>query len=227
MADWFRSTTWTPEDAEQFELRLGRARPHNRAQYLRIQGVHLEREGLRTPARELWRRALAQGEPGSQRSAAMEHLAGSLHEDDPEEAERLLRALLEENPPLQGTSQLAHVELADLLAQRGTRAALREARSLLRASESLGSSVPIQDFRRELVRARVHHAGGQRHRAAQAARSALAAAGRETPAASAPGLAVQDLAPELEAWLRSVAETGCSAGREADERARRVPWRRG
>lgn len=227
MTDWYRGTTWTPEDAEQFELRLGRARPHNRAQYLRIQVVHLEREGLRAPARELWRRALDHGEPGSERWPAMERLAGSLHEDDPEEGERLLRALLAENPPLQGTSHLAHVELADLLAQRGTRAALREARSLLRASESMGSSVPIQDFRRELVRARVHHAGGQRRRAAQAARSALAASGRETPAASAPGLAVQDLAPELETWLRSVAETGRSAGPAADERARGVRWRRG
>ncbi|WP_152351898.1 hypothetical protein [Brachybacterium subflavum] len=227
MADWFRSTTWTTEDAEQFELRLGRARPHNRAQYLRIQGVHLEREGLRAPARDLWRRAIDHGEPDSERWAAMEHLAGSLHEDDPEEAERLLRALLAKNPPLQGTSHVAHVELADLLARRGTRAALREARSLLRASETVGSSVPIQDFRRELVRARVHHAGGQRRRAAQAARSALAAAGRETPAASAPGLAVQDLAPELETWLQSVAATARSDGQAADERARRARWRRG
>jgi tetratricopeptide (TPR) repeat protein len=39
--DWFRKVTWSVADAEDFRKRLLRARPHNRAQYLRIQAVHL------------------------------------------------------------------------------------------------------------------------------------------------------------------------------------------
>lgn len=43
--DWYRRTTWTAEDAADFEERLGRARKYNRAQYLRIQACHLEDVG--------------------------------------------------------------------------------------------------------------------------------------------------------------------------------------
>jgi tetratricopeptide (TPR) repeat protein len=41
MSEWFRRETWSTADAEDFDRRLLRARPHNRAQYLRIQAVHL------------------------------------------------------------------------------------------------------------------------------------------------------------------------------------------
>lgn len=39
MSDWYRKTTWTREDEEDFFQRLGRAREYNRAQYLRIQAI--------------------------------------------------------------------------------------------------------------------------------------------------------------------------------------------
>lgn len=45
--DWFRRTTWSPEDETDFFARLRRARPHNRSQYLRIQAWHLEEAGTR------------------------------------------------------------------------------------------------------------------------------------------------------------------------------------
>jgi tetratricopeptide (TPR) repeat protein len=41
MADWFRRKTWTKTDEEEFFAKLGRARKHNRAQYLRIQAYEL------------------------------------------------------------------------------------------------------------------------------------------------------------------------------------------
>lgn len=40
--DWFRRRTWTREDREDFRKRLSRARPHNRAQYARIQAGYLQ-----------------------------------------------------------------------------------------------------------------------------------------------------------------------------------------
>lgn len=40
--DWFRNTTWTPEIATAFFQRLARSRgPDRKAQYLRIQALHL------------------------------------------------------------------------------------------------------------------------------------------------------------------------------------------
>jgi tetratricopeptide (TPR) repeat protein len=39
--DWYRRTTWTPDDKQDFFAHLSRARKINRAQYLRIQAIHL------------------------------------------------------------------------------------------------------------------------------------------------------------------------------------------
>ncbi|ACG74180.1 Tetratricopeptide TPR_2 repeat protein [Anaeromyxobacter sp. K] len=52
--DWFRRETWSREDQAEFERRLARSRPTSRAQYLRIQAVHL----LQTRMPELLRAAL-------------------------------------------------------------------------------------------------------------------------------------------------------------------------
>jgi|SRR5450631_1360570 len=52
--DWFRRSTWTPEDQEAFWTRLRRSRSdEGRAQYLRIQAWHLEAAGLVDAAMEL------------------------------------------------------------------------------------------------------------------------------------------------------------------------------
>jgi len=39
--DWFRKTSWTSSDSEDFFARLKRSREYNRSQYLRIQASHL------------------------------------------------------------------------------------------------------------------------------------------------------------------------------------------
>ncbi len=45
--DRYRRETWSEADETDFEARLGRARSWNRAQYLRIQAVHLAETGGR------------------------------------------------------------------------------------------------------------------------------------------------------------------------------------
>jgi len=45
--DWFRKTTWSSEDKDDFFIRLNRAREYNRAQYLRVQAHHLEETGTK------------------------------------------------------------------------------------------------------------------------------------------------------------------------------------
>jgi len=53
--DWFRKTSWTKEDSDDFFAHLKRARPYNRSQYLRIQASYLAGVGTN----ELTQRALA------------------------------------------------------------------------------------------------------------------------------------------------------------------------
>lgn len=52
--DWFRRMTWSPTDAEEFQLRLRRSRTDfHKAQYLRIQAGHLHGVGLHAAALSL------------------------------------------------------------------------------------------------------------------------------------------------------------------------------
>jgi tetratricopeptide (TPR) repeat protein len=51
--DWYRRTTWTEEDRTDFNVRLHRARKHNRNQYVRVQAAHLADVGNHSAALEL------------------------------------------------------------------------------------------------------------------------------------------------------------------------------
>ena len=49
--DWFRKQAWSTQDADDFQQRLQRSREaRSKAQYLRIQAVHLAEVGLHEPA---------------------------------------------------------------------------------------------------------------------------------------------------------------------------------
>jgi hypothetical protein len=73
--DWYRCESWSEADREQFEAKLRRARPDNRAQYVRIQGVTLaesaDRKG-RACAGELLERVI-RDYPGDDLQIAMAH----------------------------------------------------------------------------------------------------------------------------------------------------------
>jgi hypothetical protein len=61
--DWYRCTSWTEGHRERFEQRLARARPENRAQYLRIQGVYLHQSDdpdIRASAIRLFERVVSE-----------------------------------------------------------------------------------------------------------------------------------------------------------------------
>jgi tetratricopeptide (TPR) repeat protein len=58
--DWFRRSTWTEADREDFNARLKRSRGSgNKAQYLRIQALHLAQAGQHEGAIELLIRMIA------------------------------------------------------------------------------------------------------------------------------------------------------------------------
>src|SRR5215204_813222 len=43
--EWFRKSSWSPDDEADFRARLGRSRAAGRAQYLRLQAYHLQEVG--------------------------------------------------------------------------------------------------------------------------------------------------------------------------------------
>ncbi len=117
--EWFRSPAWTSEDQQAFEAKLAGARPHGRAQYLRIKGLALREAGLGDAAAVLWQRVCADYPGSLHETSALEHL-GDLareqgrHEDAVAYYERPL-----DGRSLNGTTWAVHVSLAELLVQMG------------------------------------------------------------------------------------------------------------
>lgn len=120
--DWFRSPAWDEPTRADFEARLARSRPHNRQQYLRINGVSLRYAGNVAAARELLQRAADYPEPDNalhQTIAAGESLADMAAErGDRSTAEELYRRILA-LPNQSGSTGTIEISLADLLLDSG------------------------------------------------------------------------------------------------------------
>lgn len=178
--DWFRSPDWSVQARSDFEARLQRARPHNRAQYMRIKGLALAQAGETLGARELWGRVMESTEElaAGQHPPALEHLGDSLAQEDPATAEMYYRRLLTEHPTLHGTSHTVEISLAELLINKGDRASMDEALALLNSFLRRGTSqFPSVLFRWHLALIRVAQAAGDEDTVRRASRTALDLAG--------------------------------------------------
>jgi tetratricopeptide (TPR) repeat protein len=184
--EWFRRTTWTKADAAEFAQRLARARGNSqKAQYLRIQAVHLFDVGkpdLVLVALGLLEQLFADFPDPFQLSAAY-----SLHADclvdlgRPDAAlqsyERSLTAR-RNHAGIQDDSYLSYGEL--ILALRRTSLY----RAALAAIDEFGGSTPfpVQQYRLAAIRARLTAASGDGVEARRWARIAIAAAAQtESP----------------------------------------------
>jgi len=179
--DWFRSAEWSEAAREGFEARLRRARPYNRAQYLRIKGLALAEAGEVDAARDLWLRVLqcTDERTAGDRATALEHLGASYANDDPAAAEAFYRRLLTEFPTLKGTSYTVEIALAELLAERGREEDVEEALGLLESFISRGMvQFPDVLFRWHLVLVRLSELTGETDQARRSARAALELANR-------------------------------------------------
>jgi tetratricopeptide (TPR) repeat protein len=77
--EWFSRTTWSDADRQEFDARLRRSRGDgSKAQYLRIQAVHLAEAGLHVPAVELLDRMLSDFPDTLQLAQAHSQKANSL-----------------------------------------------------------------------------------------------------------------------------------------------------
>lgn len=182
MADeWFRSPDWSEDAREEFEQRLRRARPYNRAQYLRIKGLALAEAGDLEAARKLWLRVINSTEELAQfqQPGALEHLGDSYVTDDPALADHYYRRLLAEHPTRSGTTATQHIKLAELLLDRGSANDLDEAAELLiRWAHEADLPFPNAHFRWQLAAIRLAEASGDREAAREAAQRALDLAAR-------------------------------------------------
>lgn len=179
-ADWFRRTTWTPEDEREFRARLGRARPQNRAQYLRIQALSLIEAEPPFPdaALALLDEMLRHWPDQLQLSSA--HLqVGRIHEARGEfenalgsyaSAVEAMRA----HPHL-GTD--APEAFALLVARLGRRLLFDDALTAL--EDFPPSLLPVHRFRHFAARALIHEARRETSEAATLAAAALEEAGRD------------------------------------------------
>jgi tetratricopeptide (TPR) repeat protein len=179
--DWFRLPDWDAEARADFERRLGRARSHSRAQYLRIKGLALESAGEVEGARELWQRVLTDDGEFARMEAwsASEHLGDSYADDDPDKAITYYRKSMRGNRRLNATTATQHIKIAELLIARGASKDLDDAAKLLeRWPAEADLLFPSAHFRWNVAVIDLAEANGDRDSAREAAARALELAGR-------------------------------------------------
>ncbi len=171
--EWYRSTDWSVKGREEFERRLSSARAYNRAQYLRIKGLHLLDAGEVEAARHLWERVLLSTDElaEGQRPSALEHLGDSFRDENADQAEHYYRRLLAEYPSLKGTTHTVEISLAELLIRKRQ---YDEALELLNSFLARGTSqFPNVLFRWHLVLIAIASALGERATVKRSAQNAL------------------------------------------------------
>ena len=179
--DWFRLPDWDVEARTEFERRLARARPYNRAQYLRVKGLSLHDAGEIDGARSLWLRVIEdKGEHATvQEASALEHLGDSYASEDPVAALDFYERSLEGVRLGRGTTCTQHIKMAELLLKEPKPSNVERASDLLaRWPEETQLPFPNVHFRWNLAVIELAHAVDDEVAAQEAARRALDLAGR-------------------------------------------------
>jgi len=118
--EWFRTSDWSQATQADFEARLGRARAHNRPQYMRIKGLALAEAGHVDAACALWQRVLdSESTYDFEKASKLEHLADSYVPENPGLAEQFYRTLLADHPTLNGTTNTIEIALEELVLRKG------------------------------------------------------------------------------------------------------------
>lgn len=211
--EWFRRTTWTPEDAAEFETRLKRSRStRHRAQYLRIQAIHLEMVGgeeLTTVALALLDRLVRDHPDPSELSMAHTQRGRCLRAlGRTEEAMAAFEASLEALRAYPRSKHEGYLDYAELLLEENRPGTPDRCRQIL--DEFGGGEVwPASVFRHAVVRALVAEIEGVTDAADAWATRALEAADKvESPFRYHRSLGlVRDPDVELMAKLRQLAHS--------------------
>jgi tetratricopeptide (TPR) repeat protein len=177
--DWFRRETWTADDKDQFFKRLARSRGTlHKAQYLRIQALHLEGTGAKALVDEalgLLNLILSQyPEPvqlamvHSQRATCLRTLGRV------DESMAAFRDALAQQRSTRGVTTDAYIDYAQLILDLDRSDLFPEALSVL--DEFGGDELfPIHRYRSGMIRAFIYESQGDLSKAALFARAALGA----------------------------------------------------
>jgi hypothetical protein len=179
MGDWFRKTSWSSADSEDFERRLGRARQHSRAQYLRIQATHLFETGAKDligVAAALAARVVSEYDDKIQTGQA-HHLLGRCHEAVGNVSAALgeFRKAVDWEHRMPFVQTDAYLDFAWLVARQGATEHFVEAMDLLTRFADR-PVFPIQRYHHHGAVALIANASGDHVGAKSAAKAALEAA---------------------------------------------------
>ncbi len=181
--DWFRKTSWSPEDEVDFFAYLQRARPWSRAQYLRIQASHLAVDAsppLFAASLALLDRYIQQYPDESELAVAHDQRATCLASlervNEAVEAFRAAFAAMRKRPNVRPNTA---TNFGRFVVERHLEPLYDEALALLDEFEDT-ALFPVEVYRRQGVRAILNARQGHLGVAVPAAASALEAAHKQT-----------------------------------------------
>jgi tetratricopeptide (TPR) repeat protein len=182
-SEWFRKASWSPEDEADFFARLQRARLTSRAQYLRIQAIHLSNTGspaLLEAAVVLLDRFILSyphdvfiAQAHTQRANCLADL------ERPSEAVEAFRAAFSAMRRFPSVRPNTETDFGLFVVERHLQPLYDEALALLDEFDH-ASPFPLDVYCRQGIRAILNARKGRLDVAAPAAARALKAAGRQT-----------------------------------------------
>jgi hypothetical protein len=181
--DWFRRTTWSPADADDFGTRLSRARGQ-RSEYLRIQAITLAGTGnpaVSDPAVQLANQYLREKPKGINRAQVYTTIARALElKGDCSGVLDAYRSAIEEETLRPNVRCLAYVDFAWFVSTRDVREAYDEVMAVMETSLQEEDLVfPMTQYKYFGALALISSALGDTEHASRMARNALGAASKK------------------------------------------------
>ncbi|MBM4069059.1 MAG: hypothetical protein FJ271_08965 [Planctomycetes bacterium] len=180
--EWFRRSTWSDTDREEFCDRLKRSRgAGSKAQYLRIQAGHLAEAGDHAGAIELLDRMLTEFPEKFQLAMAHAQKAESLAKlSRIEAAIEVYRAALQAEREFPTVRTNAWLDFAQLVVEGQMHALYSEASQILQEFREEGDlKLPALEYRYAAIQASLADARGDKACAAEFARQALVEADKD------------------------------------------------
>ena len=180
--EWFRRTTWSDADREEFNARLKRSRgAGNKAQYLRLQALHLGKAGHHPGAIELLDRMLAEFPEKIQLAQAHSQKAASLAKmGQVEAAIEAYRASLQAERDFPNVRTNAWLDFGWLVLKMQLTPLYDEVAKVLgEFRDERGLKFPAIEFRYATIQALLADARSEKQRAREFAQQALAEAAKD------------------------------------------------
>ena len=179
--DWYRRSTWTERDRDEFNARLKRSRgAANKAQYLRIQALYLAEAGCHEGAIELLDQMFAEFAERIQLAQAHAQKADSLAKlGQTETAIREYRAALQAERDFPNVRTQAWLDFGWFVVEKQLTALYSEVLQVLEEfRDNAGMKLPAIEYRYSAIQSLLADARGERIAAREFSKQALAEASK-------------------------------------------------